>query len=251
MISSDKDLMQLVSDKIRLYDPMKNKVLGEKEVIEKFGVKPNQVIDVQSLAGDSSDNIPGVPGIGVKTAAELINKYKNLDNLLKNIDEIPQNKRRETLLNNKDKAILSRKLVTLKDDVPVKDEPESFIMKEVEKDKLFEFLREMEFNRLLSQAISFYGESKTSSSKQSAKSNVKENQKINIKSYECIKDEKTLDKWIKILEEKEVIAVDTETDSLNPLEANLVGVSFSYAPNKACYIPLAHKEKKFKKRNLF
>lgn len=159
VISSDKDLMQLVSDKIRLYDPMKNKVLGEKEVIEKFGVKPNQVIDVQSLAGDSSDNIPGVPGIGVKTAAELINKYKNLDNLLKNIDEIPQNKRRETLLNNKDKAILSRKLVTLKDDVPVKDEPESFIMKEVEKDKLFEFLREMEFNRLLSQAISFYGES--------------------------------------------------------------------------------------------
>lgn len=151
VISSDKDLMQLVSDKIRLYDPMKNKVLGEKEVIEKFGVKPNQVVDVQSLAGDSSDNIPGVPGIGVKTAAELINKYKNLDNLLKNIDEIPQNKRRETLLNNKDKAILSRKLVTLKDDVPVKDEPESFIMKEVEKDKLFEFLREMEFNRLLSQ----------------------------------------------------------------------------------------------------
>jgi DNA polymerase-1 len=247
VISSDKDLMQLVSDKIRLYDPMKNKVLGEKEVIEKFGVKPNQVIDVQSLAGDSSDNIPGVPGIGVKTAAELINKYKNLDNLLKNIDEIPQNKRRETLLNNKDKAILSRKLVTLKDDVPVKDEPESFIMKEVEKDKLFEFLREMEFNRLLSQAISFYGESKTSSSKQSAKSNVKENQKINIKSYECIKDEKTLDKWIKILEEKEVIAVDTETDSLNPLEANLVGVSFSYAPNKACYIPLAHKQKSLKK----
>ena len=250
VISSDKDLMQLVSDKIRLYDPMKNKVLGEKEVIEKFGVKPNQVIDVQSLAGDSSDNIPGVPGIGVKTAAELINKYKNLDNLLKNIDEIPQNKRRETLLNNKDKAILSRKLVTLKDDVPVKDEPESFIMKEVEKDKLFEFLREMEFNRLLSQAISFYGESKTSSSKQSAKSNVKENQKINIKSYECIKDEKTLDKWIKILEEKEVIAVDTETDSLNPLEANLVGVSFSYAPNKACYIPLAHKEKSLKKETV-
>ena len=247
VISSDKDLMQLVSDKIRLYDPMKNKVLGEKEVIEKFGVKPNQVIDVQSLAGDSSDNIPGVPGIGVKTAAELINKYKNLDNLLKNIDEIPQNKRRETLLNNKDKAILSRKLVTLKDDVPVKDEPESFIMKEVEKDKLFEFLREMEFNRLLSQAISFYGESKTSSSKQSAKSDVKENQKININSYECIKDEKTLDKWIKILEEKEVIAVDTETDSLNPLEANLVGVSFSYAPNKACYIPLAHKQKSLKK----
>ena len=98
VISSDKDLMQLVSKDIRLYDPMKNKVIGEKEVIEKFGVKPNQVIDVQSLAGDSSDNIPGVPGIGIKTAAELINKYKNLDTLLNRASEIKQNKRRETLL---------------------------------------------------------------------------------------------------------------------------------------------------------
>ena len=110
---------------------MKSKIIGEKEVLEKFGVKPNKVIDVQSLAGDSSDNIPGVPGIGPKTAAELINKYKDLDNLLKKAGEIPQNKRRETLLNNKDKALLSRKLVTLKKDVPIKDEPNSFILKEV------------------------------------------------------------------------------------------------------------------------
>ena len=105
VISSDKDLMQLVSKDIRLYDPMKNKVIGEKEVIEKFGVKPNQVIDVQSLAGDSSDNIPGVPGIGIKTAAELINKYKDLDTLLNKASEIKQNKRRETLLENKEKAL--------------------------------------------------------------------------------------------------------------------------------------------------
>ena len=109
IISSDKDLMQLVSNKIRLYDPMKNKVIGEKEVLEKFGVKPNQVVDVQSLAGDSSDNIPGVPGIGVKTAAELITKYSNLDTLLKKASEIKQNKRRETLITNKDKALLSKK----------------------------------------------------------------------------------------------------------------------------------------------
>ena len=155
VISSDKDLMQLVSDKVRLYDPMKSKVIGEKEVLEKFGVKPSQVIDVQSLAGDSSDNIPGVPGIGVKTAAELINKYKNLDTLLKRASEIPQNKRRETLLENKNKALLSRKLVTLKGDVPVKDDPDSFALKDVNKENLFNFLREMEFNRLLSQAISF------------------------------------------------------------------------------------------------
>ena len=243
VISSDKDLMQLVSEKVRLYDPMKNKVLGENEVFEKFGVKPNQVIDVQSLAGDPSDNIPGVPGIGVKTAAELINKYKTLDVLLKNIHEIPQNKRRETLLTNKDKAILSKKLVTLKNDVPVKEKPEDFIMKNVDREKLFEFLREMEFNRLLSQAISFYGETQTSNSNESSETVKKLEKNINPKSYECILDEKSLDKWIKVLEEKKIIAIDTETSSLNPLETDLVGVSFSYAPNKACYIPLAHKEK--------
>ena len=247
VISSDKDLMQLVSDKIRLYDPMKNKVLGENEVFEKFGVKPNQVIDVQSLAGDSSDNIPGVPGIGVKTAAELINKYKTLDILLKNIEEIPQNKRRETLLMNRDKAILSKKLVTLKEDVPVQENPEDFIMRNVDREKLFKFLREMEFNRLLSQAISFYGETQVTSSNGSNQIKKKTEKNINTKSYDCILDEKNLDKWIKILEEKTVIAVDTETSSLNPLETNLVGISFSYAPNKACYIPLGHKEKGLKK----
>jgi len=247
VISSDKDLMQLVSDKIRLYDPMKNKVLGKKEVFEKFGVKPNQVIDVQSLAGDSSDNIPGVPGIGVKTAAELINKYKTLDVLLKNIEKIPQTKRRETLLANKDKALLSKKLVTLKDDVPVKDTPESFIMKAVDKNKLFDFLREMEFNRLLSHAISFYGESQTSGSSQTTQIKKKSENSVNVKNYECILNEKNLDKWIKILEQKTVIAVDTETSSLNPLEAELVGISFSYEQNKACYIPLGHKEKSLKK----
>ena len=250
VISSDKDLMQLVSNKTRLYDPMKSKVLGEKEVLEKFGVKPNQVIDVQSLAGDSSDNVPGVPGIGVKTAAELINKYGTLDVLLKNIKEIKQNKRRETLLANKDKAILSKKLVTLKNDVPVKETLESFILKDVEKDKLFNFLRDMEFNRLLSLAISFYGETEKSSTDSKSVKIKKIEQKINTKNYECILDEKNLDKWIKILNEKKVIAVDTETSSLSPLETNLVGVSFSYGPNKACYIPLAHKKGKGLKKDL-
>ena len=248
VISSDKDLMQLVSDNIRLYDPMKSKVLGEKEVIEKFGVKPNQVVDVQSLAGDSSDNIPGVPGIGIKTASELINKYKTLDILLKKAEEIPQNKRRETLLANKDKALLSRKLVTLKDDAPVKDDLNSFFLKDVEKDKLYEFLREMEFNKLLSRAISYYGEIKN---KKIKSDNPKiQPDTINVKGYESITDEKVLDKWVKILSEQSVIAVDTETSSLNPLDADLVGVSFSYAPNKACYIPLAHKNIKGLKKEI-
>ena len=240
VISSDKDLMQLVSHKVRLYDPMKNKVIGEKEVLEKFGVKPNQVIDVQSLAGDSSDNIPGVPGIGIKTASELINKYKNLDTLLSKAGEIKQNKRRETLLNNKDKALLSKKLVTLKDDVPVKEDLNSFLMKEVKKETLFTFLRDMEFNRLLSQAISFYGDQ--SDIKQISLSSKIKNKKIKTNEYECITSIKDLDKWIKILNDKAVISVDTETSSLNPIEADLVGVSFSYAPNKACYIPIGHKK---------
>ena len=248
VISSDKDLMQLVSDKVRLYDPMKSKVLGEKEVVEKFGVKPNQVIDVQSLAGDSSDNIPGVPGIGIKTASELINKYKTLDVLLKKADEIPQNKRRETLLANKDKALLSRQLVTLKDDVPVKDKLSSLLLKEVQKEKLYDFLRKMEFNKLLSRAISFYGE--TGKKKSELNTTKTQSSKINTKAYESIINEKSLDKWLKILNEQSVIAVDTETSSLNPLEADLIGVSFSYAPNKACYIPLAHKNIKSLKKKL-
>ena len=248
VISSDKDLMQLVSKNIRLYDPMKSKVLGEKEVFEKFGVKPNQVVDVQSLAGDSSDNIPGVPGIGIKTASELINKYKTLDILLKKAKEIPQNKRRETLLANKDKALLSRKLVTLKDDAPVKDNLASFILKEVQKEKLYDFLREMEFNKLLSRAIGFYGE--TGNKKNKSTNSKTQSDKINVKGYESITNEIVLDKWLTTLNKQSVIAVDTETSSLNPLEANLVGISFSYAPNKACYIPLSHKNIKSLKKEV-
>ena len=138
--------MQLYKKDVRIYDPMKNKFISEEDVKNKFGVKPNKVIDVQSLAGDSSDNVPGVPGIGVKTAAELINKYGTLEKLLEKAGEIKQNKRRETIIENKDKAIVSKKLVTLKKDVPVKDSLEDFILKNIDKDKLFNFLREMEFN---------------------------------------------------------------------------------------------------------
>ena len=241
VISSDKDLMQLVSDKIRLYDPMKNKVIGEKEVIEKFGVKPNQVIDVQSLAGDSSDNIPGVPGIGIKTAAELINKYKNLDTLLQKASEITQNKRRENLLTNKDKALLSRKLVTLKNDVPVKDDPNNFIIKDVNKVNLYNFLREMEFNRLLSQAIGFYGEEKENLSDAKNKKEKNNSEKINVQIYKSILNEKDLDNLINKLNEKKFISIDTETSSLNPLEAKLVGISFCCSSNESYYIPIAHK----------
>ena len=239
VISSDKDLMQLVSKDIRLYDPMKSKVIGEKEVIEKFGVKPNQVIDVQSLAGDSSDNIPGVPGIGIKTASELINKYNDLDTLLDKASEIKQNKRRETLLENKDKALLSRKLVTLKSDVPVKEELSSFILKDVNKETLYNFLRDMEFNRLLSQAISFYGESSENIKKQKETKN--EISKVDTKIYKSILNETDLEKLITILNEKSILSVDCETTSLNPIDAEIVGVSFCSGINDAYYIPVAHK----------
>ena len=239
IISSDKDLMQLVSKNIRLYDPMKSKVIGEKEVYEKFGVKPTKVIDVQSLAGDSSDNIPGVPGIGVKTAAELINKYNNLENLLKKADEIPQKKRKQTILENKDSALISKKLVTLKNDVPVKDKIESFLIKEIKKDKLYKFLREMEFNRLLSQAISFYGEPEEKADKK-----IILKDKIDISKYENILNEKQFEKWIDILKKQRLIAVDTETSSLNPIDAELVGISFCYEQGKACYLPLKSKNQK-------
>jgi 5''-3'' exonuclease (including N-terminal domain of PolI) len=144
IVSSDKDLMQLFKKKVRIYDPMKNKFISNDDVINKFGVGPDKVIDVQSLAGDSTDNVPGVPGIGVKTAAELIKEYGNLENLLKNANKIKQNKRRETLLENKDKALVSKKLVTLKNDVPVKDKLTDFVLKKVDVDKLYNFLREME-----------------------------------------------------------------------------------------------------------
>ena len=238
VISSDKDLMQLVSTKIRLFDPMKSRVIGEKEVIEKFGVKPNQVIDVQSLAGDSSDNIPGVPGIGVKTAAELINKYKNLDTLLKKASEIKQNKRRETLIANKDKALLSKQLVTLKDDVPIKNNPSEFLIKKINKDKLYNFLREMEFNRLLSQAISFYGEP---GEKNFSQDKISKPSKINTKQYQKITKENDLNKLIIDLNKKSIISVDTETSSLDPQVAELIGISLSYAENISFYIPVGHK----------
>ena len=241
IISSDKDLMQLYKKNIRIYDPMKNKYISDQDILDKFGVEPSKVIDVQALAGDSSDNVPGVPGIGVKTAAELINEYKTLENLLKKASEIKQNKRRQTLIENKDKAIVSKKLVTLKKDVPIKNEIIEFKLKNVDKKKLYDFLREMEFNRLLSSAISTYGEIGFEKDQKIEKSI---NQKINSKNYQLIENEEDIDKWLKEAEEKGEFAIDTETTSLDPHQADLVGISLSTKVGHACYIPLAHKSKK-------
>jgi len=243
IVSSDKDLMQLFKKNVRIFDPMKNKFISEEDVQNKFGVGPSKVIDVQALAGDSSDNVPGVPGIGVKTAAELINKYGNLENLLKSANEIKQNKRRETLLENKDKAIISKKLVTLKHDAPVNMDLAEFKLKEIDKDKLYKFLREMELNRLLSSAISAYGEPNLDGLE--IKLGATEKQKtINKKDYHLVKNSKEIDKWIKEAEEIGEVAVDTETSSLDPHLADLIGVSLSTKIGRACYIPIGHDSNK-------
>ncbi|MDB9831828.1 DNA polymerase I [Candidatus Pelagibacter sp.] len=242
IVSSDKDLMQLYKKNVRLFDPMKNKFITPEDIVIKFGVGPERVIDVQSLAGDSSDNVPGVPGIGVKTAAELINKYGTLEKLLDNAEEIKQNKRRETLIKNKDKAIISKKLVTLMKDVPVERKIEEFQLKEIDKDKLYKFLREMEFNRLLSSVISAYGEPALEETKAEVTPKEKQ-QSISKKNYHLIASEKEIDEWIKEAEEAGELAIDTETSSLDAHQADLVGVSLSTKIGKACYIPIGHKFK--------
>ena len=243
IVSSDKDLMQLYKENVRIFDPMKNKFISEIDVKNKFGVGPDKVIDVQALAGDSSDNVPGVPGIGVKTAAELINKYGDLDTLLKSASEIKQNKRRETLIENKEKALISRRLVTLKQDAPTDRDLSEFKLKKVDKEKLYKFLREMEFNRLLSSAISAYGEPNLTSEKKVDK--FSENKiEINKNNYFLITDPKEIDDWITEAEETGEVAVDTETSSLDPHQADLVGISLSHKIGKACYIPVGHNSEK-------
>ncbi len=248
IVSSDKDLMQLYKKNVRIFDPMKNKFITEEDVFKKFGVDASKVIDVQSLAGDSSDNVPGVPGIGVKTAAELINKYGTLEKLLKSAHEIKQNKRRETLLENKDKALISKKLVTLDHKSPIKRELNEFELKSIDKDKLYKFLREMEFNRLLSSAISAYGEPVTSSSPEIK--SIEKQSPINNKNYHLISNPDEIDKWVKEAEELGEVAVDTETNSLDPHQAELVGISLSSKIGKACYIPIGHKSSKCIKKDI-
>ena len=243
IISSDKDLMQLYRKNVRIYDPMKNKFISEEDVNIKFGVEPKSVVDVQALAGDSTDNVPGVPGIGVKTAAELIKEYGTLENLLKNANKIKQNKRRETLLENKEKAIISKKLVTLKKDVPVKSKIHEFELKQIDKNKLYEFLREMEFNRLLSSVISTYGDSKFDNDKLNIKYK-NDYPKINKKNYHLINNEDEIEKWLKDSEDVGEFSIDTETNSLDPHQAKLVGISISNYVGRACYIPINHNEGK-------
>ena len=242
IVSSDKDLMQLVDKETFMLDTMKDRHIGIEEVKEKFGVPPEKVIDVQSLAGDSVDNIPGVPGIGVKTAAELINQFGSLDELLKKADTIKQPKRRQTLLDNKKNALISRELVTLKCDVPIKEEIEDFILKPLDKEKIFNFLDEMEFSKIKKRIEQTYGKSSDTFVKKETATLQKTNNKKE-SGFHIIYDVQELEDLLKQADNQGYFAIDTETNSLNSQKADLVGISLAINENEAYYVPVGHKNK--------
>jgi len=262
IISSDKDLMQLIKPGIRMLDTMKNKRIGPEEVFEKFGVQPNKVVDVQSLAGDTADNVPGVPGIGVKTAAELINEYGDLDTLLARAGEIKQPKRREKLIENADKARMSRELVTLKQDVPVELPLAALAVREPRTDEMLAFLQKMEFNALTKRVADKLGVEQPAplgpsvaaapvagSAKDAGTPDAvaargltdARKPKIDRSAYETVTTLARLKEWIAEATELGRVCFDTETDSLDSMRANLVGVALATAPGKACYVPVGHK----------
>ncbi|HXC56928.1 MAG TPA: DNA polymerase I [Rhizomicrobium sp.] len=272
IVSSDKDLMQLVVDgKVELYDTMKNKRIASAEVMEKFGVPPSKVIEVQALAGDSVDNVPGVRGIGVKTAAELINQYGDLETLLQKAGEIKQPKRRETLIENAENARISRKLVTLDDRAPLPEGPEHFAVHEPEPQALIAFLRGMEFNTVTRRVAAHFGiedvegiaaavEPSASAANRVVKQAERETPKavagavgavmdrgaitraIDLDAYETVTTPKRLDHWIARARDIGQVCVDTETTGLDAMTVGLCGVSLAVAPGEACYIPCGHRK---------
>ncbi|GKX33277.1 MAG: DNA polymerase I [Rhizobiaceae bacterium MnEN-MB40S] len=293
IISSDKDLMQLVTPHVSMYDSMKDRQIGRDEVIEKWGVPPEKMIDLQSLTGDSTDNVPGVPGIGPKTAAQLLEEYGDLDTLLARAEEIRQNKRRENIIAFADQARLSRELVTLKTDTPVEDDLDSFKLEPQNGPKLIAFLKAMEFTTLTRRVAEATGaevseidpatvdvawgaaargpdldkgdaatpEATTASDSEEgqwtpaalAKARAEEaaSARIDHSSYLCLRDVEALDAFIAAARETGVVAFDTETTSLDPMQAELVGFSLAYQPQdgkaaasgpiQAAYTPLIHK----------
>lgn len=234
IVSSDKDLMQLVDGNITMLDAMKNKVIGHDEVVEKFGVGPEKVVDVQALAGDSSDNVPGVEGIGIKTAAQLINEYGDLETLLESAEEIKQPKRRERLIEQAEMARISKQLVTLRTDAPIERTIDEFQKRNPDPDVLLGFLREQEFNSLIDSVAAKLG-IETGPEATGADAPPAETE------YTLVQDLDTLRTWIAEAERAGHVAIDTETTSLNSMQAELVGVSLSIIPGRACYVPLAHK----------
>ncbi len=268
IVSSDKDLMQLIRPGVELMDPIKKIKLGPDAVMEKFGVKPDKVVDVQALAGDSTDNVPGAPGIGVKTAAQLITEYGDLETLLKRAGEIKQPKRRESLEQNAELIRISKKLVTLKDDVPTPAEPEDFEKKKPDPNVLLPWLEQQGFKSLLGRFSKELGEAtnpvaptatpalpapkEEAAAPKPAPVRAKSNQPFTAADYELIDNEKLLDEWVAEATKAGVVAFDCETDALDSNNAGLVGISLALlegpwgnvnsAKRRAAYLPLAHRE---------
>jgi DNA polymerase-1 len=240
VVSSDKDLMQLVREHVRMFDPMKDLVIGEDEVMDKFGVTPDKVVDVQSLAGDSTDNVPGVPGIGVKTAAQLLEEYGDLDTLLARAKEIKQPKRRQNLIEFAEQARISRELVRLKDDVETDHSIDDFALKEPDPAVVVEFLKAMEFRTLTQRVESrFVAEGLMDHAETGAAIAAAAPADAE---YELVQDDAAMNRWFDEARTAGFVALDTETTSLNAMRAELAGFSLSIRPGRACYVPLGHVE---------
>ncbi len=281
IITSDKDMMQLIEPGVEIFDPGKEKVIGPEEVLEKFGVTPDKVVDVQALAGDTADNVPGVPGIGVKTGAELINTFGTLEDLLSRAGEIKQNKRRENLIEFSEQARISKRLVTLERNVPVIDHIDSFTVEAPRASDVIGFLKAMEFTTItktiataldadmgaidpVAVEINHWppeGGESPGAEPDKPKALMAEMYKGHRKAdpaidqdvamtmraipvmhtdYETVTTMAELDRWIATALNQAYVCIDTETDSLDAMQANIVGVSLATAPGKACYIPLGH-----------
>lgn len=237
VVTADKDLMQLINGKVSIFDPMKNKYIKKEEVFDKFGVAPERVTDVQALIGDTSDNVPGVPSIGPKTAAQLINEFGSLENLLNNADKLPPSKRKDVLLENIDQARMSYELVKLSTEVPIDIDITKLKLAPPKQEDLLKFVDIHGFRSLKTRL------EKTLIDGFSDNNNAPEiitPEKPKSTDYELITSELSLKKWLKAIEEKGLVAIDTETDSLDPMLANLVGVSLAIEAGKACYMPLRH-----------
>ncbi|MBI5163281.1 MAG: DNA polymerase I, partial [Magnetospirillum sp.] len=228
IVSSDKDLMQLVGHGVEMFDPLKNKAIGVAEVVEKFGVGPDKVVDVQALCGDAADNVPGVPGIGIKTAAQLIAEYGDLDTLLARAGEIKQPKRRETLVENAAAARMSRLLVTLRADVPGIAPLETLAVRPPQPDLLADFLDLQGFRSLRARLPEV------------APAAAKPIPTATKGEYELVLTLDALDRWLDAATAAGTVALDTETTSLDPLRCELVGFSLAVEPGRACYVPLKH-----------
>ena len=245
ILSSDKDLMQLVGDGVEMLDPMKNKRMGRDEVLEKFGVGPERVVDVQALAGDSVDNVPGAPGIGIKTAAQLINEYGDLDTLLARAEEIKQPKRRQTLMEKQKQILISRRLVQLDCNMELPFDFADLEVRDPDPEPLLEFLNLMEFRTLTRRIADRFGLDAPAlpdvAPVAEAGPETPETPSFAEARYDTVSDLATLQDWVARATDAGHVAIDTETTGLNEMTADLVGVSLCIEAGHACYVPLIHR----------